>query len=130
HASCSNLPPRKAMWLDDGNRWLRDAMSVILRGRRRAGVPPAAAVRLARPLLGRRARTPGDCGRDGRSPLPPPIFSQPARLRMTVVIFVILVACRPRPEVPIGQWLWRIDGAWQSAPNRQNVRLAPATILA
>src|SRR5712692_2767355 len=45
--------------LEQGPRhWLRSVIDF----QRRAGVPPAAAVRLARPLLGRRARTPGDCG--------------------------------------------------------------------
>ena len=90
------------MWLDDGNRWLRKVVRVIL------------------------SRADGE----GSPRTTPQILRSFASLRMTVVIFVILVACRPRPEVPIGQWLWRIDGAWESAPNRQNVRLAPATILA
>lgn len=51
-------------------------------------------------------------------------------LRSIALALAMTLACRPRPEMPIGQWLWRIDGAWASAPNRQNVRLAPATILA
>jgi hypothetical protein len=49
--------------------------------------------------------------------------------RLAIVLLLMAAGCH-RYEVPVGQWLWRIDGAWTRPPNHQDIRIAQATILA
>lgn len=49
--------------------------------------------------------------------------------RFALAAILIAAACRPHHEVPVGQWLWRLDQAWTSPPGK-NFRIAPATVLA
>jgi len=48
--------------------------------------------------------------------------------RLALALLLMAAGCR-RYEVPTGQWLWRIDGSWTRPPTRQDIRLAPATVL-
>lgn len=49
--------------------------------------------------------------------------------RLALGLVLIAAGCH-RYDVPVGQWLWRIDGSWNRPANRPDIRLAPATILA
>jgi hypothetical protein len=49
-------------------------------------------------------------------------------MRRLTLALLLLAGCH-RYEVPIGQWLWRLDGPWTKPANRQQIRIAPATVI-
>jgi hypothetical protein len=49
-------------------------------------------------------------------------------MRRVALALLILAGCH-RYEVPLDQWLWRLDGAWKQAPGRADMRLARGTII-
>ena len=48
--------------------------------------------------------------------------------RLALALFLVAAGCH-RNEVPIGIWLWRLDGPWTNAKVRQSIRIAPATVI-
>ena len=48
--------------------------------------------------------------------------------RLALALFLVAAGCH-RNEVPIGIWLWRMDGPWTKAEVRQSIRIAPATVI-
>ena len=50
-------------------------------------------------------------------------------LKRFVLALVLLVAGCHRNEVPIGIWLWRLDGPWTNAQARTPIRIAPVTVI-
>ena len=51
-------------------------------------------------------------------------------LRRLLLALVLLSAGCHRNEVPIGTWLWRLDGDWTSAQGaRTPIRIAPVTVI-
>jgi hypothetical protein len=44
------------------------------------------------------------------------------------LVLILLAGCH-RNEVPIGIWLWRLDGPWTKAEARQPIRIAPVTVI-
>lgn len=49
-------------------------------------------------------------------------------MRRLILALILLAGCH-RYEVPLGQWLWRLDGTWTTPPNHREIRIAPATII-
>ncbi len=48
-------------------------------------------------------------------------------MKRLVFVFLLCLACRRPPAVPLDRQLWRVDGPWKEVGN--SLRTAPATIL-
>jgi hypothetical protein len=48
--------------------------------------------------------------------------------RFALALLLVLAGCH-RNEVPIGIWLWRLDGPYTNAQTRTPIRIAPVTVL-
>jgi hypothetical protein len=49
-------------------------------------------------------------------------------VKRLALVALLFLGCH-RNAVPIGTWLWRLDGEWTKAEARQPIRIAPATVL-
>ena len=48
--------------------------------------------------------------------------------RLLLALLLLLAAACHRYELPIGEWLWRVDGPWTPAP-AGTIKIAPVTVL-
>jgi hypothetical protein len=50
-------------------------------------------------------------------------------MKKFALVFLILASSCRRHELPIGEWLWRVDGPWTQAPRRTDIKIAPVTVI-
>ncbi|PYQ48086.1 MAG: hypothetical protein DMF59_17100 [Acidobacteria bacterium] len=48
--------------------------------------------------------------------------------RLALALLLLGTACH-RNELPIGIWLWRVDGEWTRPVRRPEIQIAPVTVL-